>query len=195
MTGSWRSIVGGIALLMSVTACANPEESAANVPEPWCDDWGLLMLEAQSVPSAQMIPCLEALPLGWSASPAHVDHRGTSFELNSSIAGDGAVTVELKDGCDVDDSVQVPSDISGAERYEYVEEIVSGFAGRRTYVFEGGCTAFTFAFGVDAVAALVNEVSLAVGFVPRSTINEAVRTATEGRWQLDPDDADQSASP
>jgi hypothetical protein len=36
------------------------------------------------------------------------------------------------------------------------------------------------------MAALVGEVSLAVGFVPREAINEAVRTVTDGREQLDP---------
>lgn len=187
MTAWLRSTVVGLALLLVLTSCSNPGQRDANVPEPWCDDWGLLMLEAQSVPSAQMIPCVEVLPLGWSAAPARVDYEGTSFVLNSSIAGEEAVTVEFMEQCDVEGAIQVRSDINGADRYEWVEEIVSGFSGRRTYVFDGGCTVFTFDFGVDAVAALVNEVSLAVGFVPREAINGAVRTATEGREQLDPE--------
>lgn len=185
MSTRLRGAIGGLALLLVLASCS--EQRNVNVPEPWCDDWGLLMLEAQSVPSAQMIPCVGALPLGWSAAPARVDHEGTSFVLHSSIAGDEAVLVEFTEYCDVGEAIEVRSDIDGADRYERVEEIVSGFAGRRIYVFEGGCTVFTFDFGVDAVAALVNEVSLAVDFVPREEINEAVRTATEGREQLDPE--------
>lgn len=185
MTTRSRLVVVVLALLL-LTSCWDSDQGGANVPVPWCDNWGLLMLEAQSVPSARLIPCVEALPLGWSAAPAWVDHEGTSFVLNSSIAGTEAVTVDLLELCDVEDAVRVPSDISGTERYEQVEDIVSGFSGRRTYVFDGGCTALRFDFGVEAAAALVNEVSLAVGFVPREAINEAVRTATDGREQLDP---------
>lgn len=187
MTRRLHHTVAGLALLVVLTSCSNAGQRDANVPEPWCDDWSLLMLEAQSVPTAQMIPCVDALPLGWSTTPARVDHEGTSFVLNSSIAGDEAVTVELMEQCDVNGAIQVKSDINGADRYEWVEEIVSGFSGRRTYVFDGSCTVFTFDFGVDAVAALVSEVSLAVGFVPREAINAAVRTATDGREQLDPE--------
>ncbi len=186
MTTRLRLAVVGLALLL-LASCADTEPSAANVPEPWCDDWGLLMLEAQSVPSAQMIPCVEVLPLGWSAAPARVDHEGTSFVLDSSIAGDEAVMVEFMEQCDVNGAIQVRSDINGADRYEWVEEIVSGFSGRRTYVFDGSCTVFTFDFGVDAVAALVSEVSLAVGFVPREAINEAVRRGADGREHRDPE--------
>jgi hypothetical protein len=186
MTMRMQSTVAGLALVLVLASCSNGGQRDANVPEPWCDDWGILMLEAQSVPSAQLIPCIEALPLGWSSAPARIDHEGTWFVLNSSIAGEEAVTVELTERCDITGAIRVPSEINDAARYEWVEEIVSGFSGRRTYMFDGGCTVFTFDFGVDAVAALVNEVSLAVGFVPREVINEAVRTATEGREQLDP---------
>ncbi len=45
MTTRLRLAVVGLALLL-LASCADTEPSAANVPEPWCDDWGLLMLEA-----------------------------------------------------------------------------------------------------------------------------------------------------
>jgi hypothetical protein len=187
MRARFHVTVLGVGLLLLLTSCSDSQQNVPNVPEPWCDNWPLLMLEAQSVPSAQLIPCVDTVPLGWSAQPARVDDKGTSFILDSSIAGDEAVRVELQHQCDSGGAVRVPSDVSGAERYEWIADIVSGFSGRRTYVFEGGCVVLTFDFGVEAAAALVNEVSLAVGYVQREAINEAVRVATDGREQLDPE--------
>jgi hypothetical protein len=152
---------------------------------PWCLD-GTLILEAQSVPGAEMIPCLESMPLGWEFSSGTIGDEGSVFTLDSDIAGREAVTIEFTDSCDVDGFVRVPSDEVGAERYEFVDTVVGGFRAHRAYVFEGGCALLHFRFDAGAPTALANEVSLAVAFVPRAALNEAVREVTDGREQLDP---------
>ena len=53
-----------------------------------------------------------------------------------------------------------------------VESIDSGFRGRRVYTFDGGCTSIELEFDVDVSAALVSEVSIALGFVTRDEVNE-----------------------
>ncbi len=173
-----------LALSVSAVACARPDNAGAL----FCDDFGALFLEAQSVPSAQLVPCLDALPLGWALGGADVDHQGARFQLNSSTAGLDALTVTLAPACDVEDHVRVPTDEAGTDRYELVERIVNGYRGTRTYLFEGGCTTLEFDFDVEGTAALVNEASLAVGFVSRTALNDAVREATDGREQLDPEE-------
>ena len=121
-----------------------------------------------------------------AASFTWIDSDGSRVTLDSDLAGDGAVEVELRETCDVTGHVQVPSDEIDTERYELVENIVGEFRSRRTYLFEGGCTTLTFDFDAGASATLVNDVSRAVSFMPRSELNEAIRSITGGREQLDP---------
>lgn len=177
----------GVTLLFALaavtTACAPTPDSTDT---PWCDDYGVLMLEAQSIPTAQLLPCLELMPGGWSPGTTHIDEQGTTFTLDSSTAGDDAARVDLLDECPTEGYVQVPSDEPGAQRFELVERISDGYAGSRLYVFTGGCTLIEFSFDADASASLVNEVSLALGFVPREHVNQAIRDITDGREQLDP---------
>ncbi|MGI9644076.1 MAG: hypothetical protein ACR2O6_02045 [Ilumatobacteraceae bacterium] len=146
----------------------------------------MLILAAQSVPEAQLIPCIEAMPIGWEADPANIDERGTVFTLDSKIAGAEAARVELANECDTSAHVQVPSDIPASERFEFLESIETGVRGQRVYVFEGACVAIDINFEVDVSAALISEVSLALGFVTRDEVNAEVRAATDGREQVDP---------
>ena len=112
--------VGGGAILL-VAACV---PAPPNAEPPFCDEFSVLVLEAQSVPSAQLIPCFESMPSGWSASFIWIDSEGSSVVLDSDLAGARAVEVELREACDVTGYVQVPSDEVDTERYELVESIV-----------------------------------------------------------------------
>lgn len=172
-----------LALAAAATACA---PAANTTGTPWCDDFSVLILEAQSVPSAQLLPCVDLMPLGWSVGPSHIDDQGTTFTLKSAVAGSDAARVELTDTCDTGGYVRVPTDEADTARYELVSRLADGFRGTRIYVFDGGCVAIDFALDADVSAALLNDVSLALGFMPRSTVNEAVREVTDGREQLDP---------
>ncbi len=178
-----RAAAVGVALGLLVSACADTGPSATN---PWCDDFSVLVLEAQSVPTAQLVPCLEVMPLGWNVFGARIDDTGTMFTLDSDIAGERAVEVRLVPACDVEGYVRVPTDEAETERYEFVEDVAGGFRGQRAYLFDGGCVTMDFRFRVEASAALVNEASLAVSLMPRSTIDAGIREATDGRERLDP---------
>ena len=146
----------------------------------------MLVLAAQSVPDARFIPCIEATPIGWTVNVAHIDDEGMRFTLDSKIAGDDAARAELSPDCDPSEHVEVPSDIAGTSRFEFIESIESGVKGQRIYEFEGGCVTVDIDFEVDVSAALINEISLALGFVTRADVNDAVRSATGGREQVDP---------
>jgi hypothetical protein len=180
--------LGGViaAALLAVFAGSGCTDDPGNSRPPWCDNFTVLILAAQSAPTARFIPCLDAMPVGWSVGVTDIDHNRTLFTLNSKIAGDEAARVELRSDCDATGLVQVPSDVVDADRYQYVESIESGYRGRRVYVFEGGCVTIDLDFDVDVSAALVSEVTLALGFVTRAEVNDAVRVITDGREQVDP---------
>ena len=178
-----RLLPVAIGIALASTACSVP---TANSTAAWCHEFGVLMLEAQSVPSAQMLPCVEPLPLGWDVGPTDIADGGTVFALSSDIGGSEAVEVELTASCGVEGFVEVPTDEAGAKRYELVESVTGGFRGTRAYVFDGGCATLDFRFETEASAVLVNEASLAVGFVSRADVDQAVQDITDGREHLDP---------
>lgn len=181
--------VSVVATLLSAAVVGGCGRAPGRTDPPWCDDFTVLILAAQSAPSAQLIPCLDTMPLGWSIDDTSISDEGTVFTLDSTIAGNDAARVELRVDCDTAGHVQVPSDVVAAERFEFVQSIESGYRGERVYVFDGGCVSIDLAFDVDVSAALVSEVSLALGFVTRPDVNEAVRSVTDGREQVDPADA------
>ena len=183
MTGRVKLV--SVALLLTVVA-GGCGRTPGDANPPWCDDFAVLVLAAQSAPTAQLIPCLDAMPLGWSVDETHINERGTVFTLDSTIAGNDAARVELRENCDTNGYVEVPSDVVGAARFEFVDSIESGFRGRRVYTFDGGCTSIDLDFDVDVSAALVSEVSIALGYVTRDEVNDAIRLITDGREQVDP---------
>ncbi len=170
--------------LAAVTGGCAPTPNTTGTP--WCDDFGVLILEAQSAPGASLLPCVELMPKGWSPGTTHIDENGTTFTLHSTVAGDDAARVRLGGSCEIGGHVEVPTDEPDTQRFELVERIKDGYAGNRTYTFAGGCTSIDFAFRPEASAALVNEVSLALGFMPRDIVNEVVSDLTDGREQVDP---------
>ena len=54
-----------------------------------------MMLASQAVPSAALLPCIAALPSGWTApgTDAEIASGQASFWLNSGQAGVQAVTI------------------------------------------------------------------------------------------------------
>ncbi|MET0325544.1 MAG: phosphatase PAP2 family protein, partial [Ilumatobacteraceae bacterium] len=64
--------------------------------EPSCGTERVMVLMAQSVPTAPAVPCLAALPAGWSVGGVRVTRGDAWFWLNSDQAGGHAVEVRLR---------------------------------------------------------------------------------------------------
>jgi hypothetical protein len=130
-----------------------------------------LYLVTQAVPSAQRIPCVTAYPGGWNLGSVDVHDGEASFTLNSDRGGSGALKVTLRESCDVAGAIEVPSDKPGTVRFDQMPVVDRGFRGVRSYRFEGGCATFRFDIESKRAGALVDEASLAVGFVTRADVS------------------------
>jgi hypothetical protein len=149
----------------------------------------MVVLEAQAVPTATLLPCVDALPDGWRVSDVFI-HRGRArFALDSDRAGSRAVTVVLERTCNVPRrDTRVPSDEPGTRRFEQIGPVRPGlgFTGSRFYLFPGGCVTYRFQFRGEERAASLGATTLALSFVPREKIRELIRVTTEDRARLDP---------
>ena len=139
-----------------------------------------MILAAQAVPSAALLPCIAALPSGWSIGGADIASGKTSFWLDSDRAGPRALTVTLTATCDTTGAHQIPSDQPGTRRFERPLSLVPQFSGLRFYTFPGGCATYQFSFASGVSPVLAVTADGALSFVPRSVLVDSVRR-TEGQ--------------
>ena len=148
---------------------------------PECGTGHAMILAAQAVPSAALLPCIAALPSGWTApgTDAEIASGQASFWLNSGQGGVQAVTITLTATCDTSGAQQIPSDQAGTRRFERPLSLVPQFSDVRYYTFPGGCATYQFLFAPGASPVLAAAVDSALSFTPRSALVGYVRR-TEG---------------
>ena len=155
-----------------------------------CGTGHTMILAAQAVPSAAFLPCIAALPSGWTAAGVEVSSGRASFELDSgSLAGAGGVrfvlgqpvqqvqtvTITLTATCDIAGARQIPSDEPGMRLFERPLSLVPKYSAVRYYSFPGGCVTYQFVLAPGASPAVTTAVDSAVAFMPRSVLVGYVR--------------------
>lgn len=173
------AMLGALAAAVEIAANAIRPAFDTGVAAPACGTGHSMILSAQAVPSSKLLPCIAALPSGWSVGGAEIGNGRSILWLDSDRAGPRAVTVTLTAACDTSRAVRIPSDQAGAERFERPLSLQPRFALVRMYTFPGGCITYQFSFIEGAAPLLAIPVDIAVGFEPRSDLTSYVRT-TEG---------------
>jgi hypothetical protein len=170
-----RRHVSAVLLVLAVTlpACAN---TAVATVECRLGEWALV-LSAQSVPSATMIPCIAELPAGWSYSGSEIGDATSRFWLDSDRAGLRAVEVELTATCLTAGALEIAPapDEAGARVFTEPIALRPALRANRYIVFPGGCVTYRYRFQAGASTALSLEAEEALGFFPRSALVEQVR--------------------
>src|ERR1039458_4003470 len=168
--------VVGVSLLLPIGA-HNP-----GVHAPDCGTGHTMILTAQAVPSAAFLPCISALPAGWTTAGAEIASGRASFALSSgSQAGGGGVhfelgqpaqlqtvTITLTAACDISGAQQIPSGQPGMRRFERPPSLAPQYSELRYYTFPGGCATYQFRFAPGASPALATTAGSALAFTPRS---------------------------
>jgi tRNA A-37 threonylcarbamoyl transferase component Bud32 len=172
--------VFGVGLLLPDTATTGVHVTLGAAPRaPDCGTGHAMILAAQAVPSAAFLPCIAALPSGWTAADPEIASGQASFVLNSGQAGLQAVTITLTATCDTSGAQQIPSDQAGMRRFERPLSLVPAYSGVRYYTFPGGCATYQFVLAPGASPVVTTTVDTAVAFMPRSELVSYVRH-TEG---------------
>ena len=140
-----------------------------------CGTGHAMILAAQAVPSAAFLPCIAALPSGWTVDYAEVDRRKVTFSLDSDQAGPAAVTITLTAVCDTSGARRIPSGQPGTRLFERPATLVPQYSDVRYYTFPGGCVTYQFRFVRGASPVLAAAVGSALAFAPRSGLVGYVR--------------------
>lgn len=163
-----RGLLLGTMVVLLLPACG-PQNTNYSIPR--CNEFSdSLVLAAQSVPTATKIPCLGALPAGWSRGPFQARDGSATFTLDSDRAGIEAVEVTLQRTCDFSQSTQVQSDELGTDKFDHVDPIDRTYSGVWYYLFDGGCVSYEFEFRGSRRTALIEDVKSALSFVDRNEL-------------------------
>jgi tRNA A-37 threonylcarbamoyl transferase component Bud32 len=150
-----------------------------------CDRLEPLFLEAQSVPSASLVPCVRQLP-GWTVAGANARNGWSQFTLNHDRAGDGAVVVRLTAACDPAGATETPSRRPGVRHYERTERLAGRFTATWYDRFPGGCVTHRLDSTTDIDGKFADEAPLVVGFATRREVRHTLDERSNGRLRLDP---------
>ena len=173
------ALFGGVALALIIGVQAFIPAGNAGAYPPQCGTGHSMILAAQAVPSAALVPCISALPAGWHIGGADIESGHSRFWLDSDQAGPQAVTVTLSATCDVSGAQEIPSDQPGARRFERPQTLRPQFTGLQYYTFPGGCATYSYRFAAGKSPLLAIPVDSAVAFMPRATLVDYIRS-TEG---------------
>jgi hypothetical protein len=142
---------------------------------PSCGTGHSMILSAQAVPSAAMLPCVAALPSGWTIGGADIASGRVRLWLDSDRAGPRAITITLAAACDTSGAQQIPSDQPGTRRFERPLSLQPQFSDLRFYTFPGGCVSYLFRFSPGASPVLAGAADSALSFEPRSALVASIR--------------------
>jgi len=171
------AIVAGTAFAVAnTTSMFTPVHDIGVGETPDCGTSNVMILIAQSVPSATAVPCIAALPAGWELGGAHVRQDRARFWLDSDVGGNDAVEATLlpPQDCDVTGATAVPSDEVGMRRFEQPDRLPPGLRSSRYYLFEGGCVIYRFSFAGEATPSLMFDADNALAFQSRASLEEEV---------------------
>jgi hypothetical protein len=162
-----RTLAAASVVATILTGCVTASDVR---PDCRGEEW-VLTLAAQAVPSATILPCLDALLSGWGFSGSQIVDGSVRFWLSSDRAGIQAVRVELTESCDVSGAVEVIPGIdeAGTRRFEEPLSLSPGYSANRFYTFLGGCVTVQYRFGASDPT-LVLQADQAISFVPRTEL-------------------------
>ena len=150
-----------------------------------CADLEPLWLQAQAVPSASLVPCVELQP-GWRMLGANARNGWSGFTLDHDRAGNRAVVVRLTPACDPVGATQMPSQRPGVRHYERTERRADRFAATWYDQFPGGCVTYRLRSTTDIEGKFATQAPLVLGFTTRQALQQALEERSNGRLHLDP---------
>ncbi len=163
-----RAIFLPLVLALVASACTTQTRAEWRIgPAPTCDTTsrGRLLLIAQSVPDATLIPCIGDLPRGWEISTIHSRMPGSVLVFTNNTF-DLDADVVLSPSCDVSSARPADSPRVGTQLF------VGSDGKTYVFTFAGGCITFVYETRLLAESEEGRALIEAVPFMTRDTLRE-----------------------
>lgn len=167
-------------------------DRVVTLAETQCQESSSLVLLAQSVSSAQLVPCLTEGAEGWIVAEESYTSDGSTVKLVTGDLSGAEWTITLTASCTPDPSATERSYPDQQGRYQVVGvEGTDPDDGTETdtewYRFEGGCTTSSVAIPSRFDSQRIfDEMDSGFVFAPRAAVNQFVVDESDGRLTLDP---------
>jgi len=191
--GLWAGIVTLLVLFsLNPTAITAVFDNQVAVRTPLgitqldCTHLEPLWLEAQSVPSASLVPCVRTRAPGWTVAEVGVNNGRSVIFLDHDRAGKRAVVVRLAAACDTAGAVETPSPQPGVRRYQRFDQSTSVFGATWYDRFPGGCVTYRLHSTSDLEGSFAIELPGLLGLTSRNELRQALSQRSNGHLQLDP---------
>jgi hypothetical protein len=158
-----------VATVLSSAHNDNEVKTSLEVDSLACTDLEPLWLQAQAVPSALQVPCVRALPVGWSLADVAVNNGRSVITLHHDRAGGETMVARLTAACDVGRASEETSGQPEVRRYQLVERQAPFFAAVRFDVFPGGCLTTRIRAPESNRAEVTSAAPGILGFTPASS--------------------------
>jgi hypothetical protein len=169
-----RSVLGLVAVVL-VTAACGPGAVQRALEQPTCTlRNNSVPLMAQAVPSARFLPCIAALPVGWSFQSSEIERGSARFWLDSDRAGPRTLEVTLTTSCH-HAGTEIPSDEPGERLFVHLDSVQPRYRGTRYYLLPGGCVTYRFDFPAEGSTLFSTDASTAIGVLPRSKLERIAK--------------------
>ncbi|HEY0520515.1 MAG TPA: phosphatase PAP2 family protein [Ilumatobacteraceae bacterium] len=156
---------------------------------PVCDDMEPMWLQAQAVQTAQLVPCVASLPVGWSFGILTVNNGRSTITVDHDRAGAKAIDLRLSRSCDAGGATEVAADVPGARRLERRGDGRDGTILTWYELFDGGCVTVRVRSAnasPEVVAEVSEEAGRVIGFIARAELARVLDERSHGRLHLDP---------
>jgi hypothetical protein len=152
-----------------------------------CDGMEPMWLQAQAVPTAELVPCVASLPVGWSFGLLTANNGRSTITVDHDRAGSKAIDLRFAASCDVTGATEVAADVAGARRFE--RRSVEGTKTILTWyeVFPGGCVTVRLnprSTAPEVFEEITAQARQVIGFVPRAELAQALDERSDGHLQL-----------
>jgi tRNA A-37 threonylcarbamoyl transferase component Bud32/membrane-associated phospholipid phosphatase len=191
--GLWAALVLLLVVVAQNQSALLGYERAAKTPLGIhaldCGHLEPLWLQAQSVPSASLVPCIRSRLVGWTVAEVAVNDGRSVVTLNHDRAGSSAVVLRLTAACDPAGAVQTPSPAPGVRRFQRAERGTGEFGATWYDRFPGGCVTYRLHSTSDVEGSFAAELPALLGFATRDSLRLTLRQRSDGRLGLDPEEA------
>jgi hypothetical protein len=136
-----------------------------------------VVLIAQAIPTASLVPCVDAYPSGWSFGTFDVKTGEAVVTFDSDRAGMAALKVTLLPACRPAGTRMQPDEVGAMTLQQQNIAFVPRYRATRFYTFPGGCMMYAFDFPSRAAATLTTDATVMIHLISRTTIDKQLEDA------------------
>jgi hypothetical protein len=136
-----------------------------------------VVLMAQAVEQASLVPCVYAYPSGWSFGTFDVKTGKAVVTFDSDRAGFNALTVTLLARCRPVGARIRPDEVGAITLRQQNVAFAPRYKAIRYYTFPGGCMMYAFDFPPASAATLTTEATVMIQLISQRTIRMQLENA------------------